>query len=426
MDDYDVSLASSGQAALDILNNDHGFETVVLDIKMVKMDGFETANQIRQIIPDLPIIFYTGYPGDFEENKIEKEHQPYDYIMKQERPARLIRSVKNAVTLYRLKSHGKDLIKSARERYGLVGKSRAMQNIYRMIEQISPTENKVMILGPTGTGKELIARAIHKRSQRTDKRLAILDCNHKQSDLIESELFGHKRGAFTGAIEDRIGLCEYADGGTLFLDEIGDLDITTQAKLLRLLETGEMKKIGSAETKKVDIRLICATHRDLQQMICEKTFREDLYFRLKGITITLPALKERREDIPELIEYFTETYCMKKGDGIKLFEPAAKDLMIEYDWPGNVRQLMSTIHSLIDVSISSFISRDEVADILKVSFKKPNGKGSLNDRVNESKKTIIIQELAKHNNNISAAARALSVDPANLHRMIKNLGIDIV
>jgi transcriptional regulator with GAF, ATPase, and Fis domain len=283
-----------------------------------------------------------------------------------------------------------------------------------------------MILGPTGTGKELVARAIHRRSRRADSRLAILNCNHKQTDLVESELFGHKRGSFTGAIEDRVGIIEYADGGTLFLDEIGDLDITTQAKLLRVIETGEMQKIGSPEVKTVDVRLICATHRDLQQMVNDGDFREDMYFRLKGITIILPPLRERREDISYLLHHFTERYCMIKGDGPRLFEPSAVDLLIEYDWPGNVRQLQDTVQSLIDLAPSSLISRDEVADYLAVEQRSTNGAIGLNDQLRAYKRTLIIQVLTRHNNNASAAARELSIDPANFHRMIKNLRIDLV
>lgn len=426
MDDFEVSLASSGQEALDLVKNNTGIEAVVLDIKMAPMDGLETANRIRQTNPDIPIIFYTGYPGDFSENQIEKDYQPFDYVIKSERPIRLIRTVKHAVSLYRLQSRSADLVSLAREEYGLVGKSHAMQEAYRTIEQIAATDNKVIILGPTGSGKELVAHAIHRRSKRADNRLAILNCNHKSADLIESELFGHLKGSFTGAIADRTGLFEYADEGTLFLDEIGDLDMTTQAKLLRVLETGEMQKIGSPELRKVDVRIICATHRDLQQMVANGQFREDLYYRLKGIAITLPPLRERREDIPELIESFIETYCMKKGDGIKFFEPSAIDLLIEFDWPGNVRQLMDTIHSLIDLSLSSYITREEVAGYLDYPGSDSGSDGSLNDQLREHKRILIIKALSHHKNNVSAAARELSVDPANLHRMIKNLDIDLV
>ncbi len=426
MDDYILLLASSGEEALDLLIINKDIDAVILDIKMAKMDGFETANKIDEINHDIPIIFYTGYPGEFEEDKIDQEYKPFDYISKHERPIRLIRTVKNAVTLQKLKSNSKDFVRFAKKNYGLIGKSQQMQEVYRLIEQIAPTDNKVMILGPTGTGKELVARAIHKRSKRADRQLAVLNCNHKHTELIESELFGHVKGAFTGAIEDRVGLCEYADKGTLFLDEIGDLDITTQAKLLRVLETGEMQKLGSPKVKKIDIRVICATHCDLLKLISENKFREDLYYRLKGITIKIPALSARREDIPDLIKYFIESYCMKKGDGLKVFDPAAIDLMIEYDWPGNVRNPLDTVYSLIDLSLSSFISYKDVTDYLKHSTAKPDLQNNLSSQVDDFKRKLIIKKLNKHNNNISAAARDLSIDPGNLNRMIKKLNIEIV
>jgi len=244
---------------------------------------------------------------------------------------------------------------------------------------------------------------------------------------VESELFGHLRGSFTGAVADRMGLFEYADGGTLFLDEIGDLDMTTQGKLLRVLETGEMQRIGSPEVIYVDVRLICATNGDLQKLIHERTFREDLYYRLKGVTITIPPLKERREDIPELIDFFIENYCVKRGNGIKILEPAACDLLIEYDWPGNVRQLLDVLQALIDLSLSSFITRMEVTSYLAQSHNgdsfTENVTLGFHERVEEYKKILIIQALARNHNNISATARELSLDPSNFRKMIKDLSI---
>jgi DNA-binding NtrC family response regulator len=424
--DYQVSLAASGQEALDILNSMSDIEAIVLDIKMAPMDGLETARKIREINKDIPIIFHTGYPGNFSEEEIEKSYNAFDYVTKEERPIRLIRAVKQAVSRYRLKFCSYDLIKLARNQYGMVGKSQAMQNVYRIIEKIASTDNKIMILGATGTGKELVARAIHKRSRRAGKRLAILNCNHKQPDLVESELFGHIRGAFTGAVEDRVGLFEYADKGTLFLDEIGDLDITTQAKLLRALETGEVQRIGSPEVRKTNVRLICATNRDLRKMVSNKKFREDLYYRLKGITISLPDLKDRKEDIPLLLESFSNNYCLQHNVGVRLFDSYAIDLMIDYEWPGNVRQLLDTVQSLIDLSSSSYITREEVAEYLEYPEHEGSSNQSLNTQLTEYKKSIIIKALTHNNGNVSATARELSVDPANLHRMIKALGIENV
>lgn len=425
MDDFEVTTASSGAEALDILARTQSINAVILDIKMAKMDGLETARRIKDLNSQLPIIFCTGFPGEYSENEIDSDHEPFDFISKQEGTTRLQRTVRNAVRMYQLQQNGGDLATLARNEYGMVGSSRPMLDVYRMIEQIAPTNSKVMILGPTGTGKELVARAIHKRSRRSGERLAILNCNHKQPDLVESELFGHRKGAFTGAVEDRIGLFQYADHGTVFLDEIGDLDITTQAKLLRVLETGEMQRIGSPEVFCVDVRLVCATHRDLPKMIAEDIFREDLYYRLKGVVIEVPSLVRRREDIPTLVELVSDKYCQDRGTGVKVFDPAGIDLMIDYGWPGNVRQLADTVQSLIDLAGSSYIAAEDVAEYLKLN-QTDQPSGGLSQQVLDFKRSIIVKALHRHNNNVSAAARELDVDPANLHRMIKNLDIDLV
>ncbi|MCK4460288.1 MAG: sigma-54-dependent Fis family transcriptional regulator [candidate division Zixibacteria bacterium] len=424
LDDYDVVAAASGQEALQALDKHGDLDAVVLDIKMARMDGLETACRIREINPDLPVIFHTGYPGDYSERDIDTEHQPFDYVGKNERPARLHRSVRNAVFMHRLRTSSSDLVELARRHYGMVGRSRLMRDVYQMIEKIGPTNNKVMILGPTGTGKELVARALHHRSRRADETLAIFNCNHKAPDLVESELFGHLRGSFTGAVADRVGMFEYAHGGTVFLDEIGNLDITTQGKLLRVLETGEMQRIGSPETIRVDVRVICATNCDLEQMVSQGKFREDLYYRLKGIRIVVPTLADRREDIPDLIDFFTENYCRKTDDGIKVFEPAARDLLIEYDWPGNVRQLQDTVQSLIDLSLSYLITRIEVQQYLSYAGASTDSPRALKERVREFKRLVVIQCLARHGGNVAAAARELGLDSANLRKMIKDLDIE--
>ncbi len=424
LDDYDVVAAASGQEALQALDKHGDLDTVVLDIKMARMDGLETACRIREINPDLPVIFHTGYPGDYSERDIDAEHKPFDYVGKNERPSRLHRSVRNAVFMHRLRTSSSDLVELARRHYGMVGRSRLMRDVYQMIEKIGPTNNKVMILGPTGAGKELVARALHRRSRRVDETLAIFNCNHKAPDLVESELFGHLRGSFTGAVADRVGMFEYAHGGTVFLDEIGNLDITTQGKLLRVLESGEMQRIGSPETIRVDVRVICATNCDLEQMVSQGKFREDLYYRLKGIRIVVPTLAERREDIPDLIDFFTDNYCRKTDDGIKVFEPAARDLLIEYDWPGNVRQLQDTVQSLIDLSLSHLITRLEVQQYLSFAGADTDSPRTLKERVREFKRLVVIQCLARHAGNVAAAARDLGLDSANLRKMIKDLDIE--
>jgi len=423
IDDFEVVTASSGDEAVEYIKEHTDLDAVVLDIRMAGKDGLATASEISRLDAKLPIIFYTGYPGEYSEGRIDKQFHPFDYVAKSDHPSRLLRAVRNAVKYHRLEKQSVELVNMARVEYGMVGKSTKMKEIYRTIEKIAPTESKVIITGPTGSGKELVARAIHKRSRRAQKKLGILNCNHKQPDLVESQLFGHLKGAFTGAVETRVGMFEYADGGTLFLDEIADLDITSQMKLLRVLETGEIQKLGSPKMEIVDVRVICATNQNLEKLVQCGEFREDLYYRLKGVSIDLPSLGERREDIPDLINFVIEHYSIHNGQGYVIFEPAAIDLMIEYEWPGNVRQLIYTVRALIDSTVSTYVTRRNVERQLTV-FNQPAAPGqSFNTRVKDMKRLMIIKALAQCDNNISAAARLLSLDRSNLHKLIKDLDI---
>ncbi len=425
MDDYIVAKASSGLEAIEQVKKGTDLGVIILDIRMAGMDGFDTAEQIKRIDPRIPIVFYSGYPGDFTDGQIDRDYQPFDFVMKNEAPSRLIRTVHNAVKMHNLQSGKGDLVSLAKDEYGMVGRSHKMLDVFETIENISPTESKVMILGPTGSGKELVARAIHAKSRRQSRPLAILNCNHKPADLIESELFGHLKGSFTGAVIDRLGLFEYADGGTVFLDEIGDLDMNSQTKLLRVIETGEMRKIGAPDSIKVDVRILCATHHHLGRMVEEKRFREDLFYRLKGVTISLPPLEDRREDIPDLIDYFMERHCKSSGIPLKIMEPTARDLMIEYEWPGNVRQLKDTIEALANLTPSSYISRREAEAFLEYDIVSSHTRGTYSDQIRAAKKTIIVKALARNYYNISAAARELQIDRSNLHKLVKDLGLNV-
>ncbi len=281
LDDYEVLTADSGRTCLELLKQHHDINCIVLDIRMAEMDGLQTAEGIQELQPDVPIIFNTGYPGDYSEAEVNLKHRPFGYNSKSERPEKLIRSVRMAVNSHRFQTDPVALARHARSEFDMVGRSPEMLKVYRKIEQIGPTNSKAMIFGPTGTGKELVAMALHKLSRRADKPLTIFNCNHKAPDLVESELFGHIKGSYTGSVSDRVGLVEHADGGTLFLDEIGNLDHTTQEKLLRVLATGDMNRMGSAETIKVDIRVICATNSCLEEMVANGTFRDEVKHLLR-------------------------------------------------------------------------------------------------------------------------------------------------
>ncbi len=419
-EEYATLSAASGAESIEIAGKNPDIATVVMDIKMAQMDGIVAAREIRKLIPDIPVIFHTGYPGDYEEDNIDSSEQPFDYIQKGESLARLIRSVRNAVASQQLRRSHSVPGSANSDNYGLVGQSEAMRKVRVVISQLAGTHQKVMVLGETGTGKEIVAKAIHRNSLRHDQRLGILNCNHKSPDLIESELFGHTKGAFTGALEDRIGLFEYSNEGSVFLDEIGDLDITTQAKLLRVIESGEYQRIGSPELRQVDVRIICATHRSLEDMVQDGSFREDLFYRLKGAVVRIPPLRERREDIPALVEHFVNKTNETYESAPRIIEQSALEALIDYDWPGNVRQLEDAVESLLLLSSSDIVFADEVRSYLQAGpTESSGGAPGLRAQMVEFERTIIIKTLAQTGNNISEAARILGVDRAGLSKKIR-------
>jgi two-component system, NtrC family, nitrogen regulation response regulator NtrX len=420
--DYEILSAPCGQDAITMAEKHADIATVVMDIKMEGIDGRTAARKIREIRPNTAIIFHTGYPGEYEEREIERDDKPFDYIVKGRSALQLMRSVRNGVAAFNVKS-GQGLGSGTdAPNFGLIGRSAAMGKVLHDISKVASSDNKVMILGESGTGKELVAKAIHSESPRRDKPRAVLHCNHKSPDLVEAELFGHQRGAFTGAIDNRQGLFEYGDGGTVFLDEIGELDITTQAKLLRVLESGEYSRIGDPEIRKTDIRLLCATHKNLETMVKEGTFRQDLYYRLRGVQIRLPALRERKEDIPELVEYFAAKYSDSNGRPTRVLDQSAVDALVRHDWPGNVRDLKEAVEALLLMTDSDLIIADDVQAYLESNdetfVRVPDADG-LTAKVEAYKRALVIQALRKTNGNISAAATILRMDKANLGKYIR-------
>ncbi|MBD3257613.1 response regulator [candidate division GN15 bacterium] len=425
-DDYRTLAAASGPEAIETVSKEPGVAVAVMDIRMAGMDGIEAAREVRKQSPDTLIIFHTAFPGDYDEDEIDATERPFDYVVKGEAISRLTRSVRNAVEAWRYQRDRALIVKHAETRFDMIGQSAAMGEVFASIRRVAPTEAKVMILGETGTGKEMVARAIHKNSSRADRPLAILNCNHKSPDLIESELFGHIKGAFTGAVNDRQGLFEYGNGGTVFLDEIGDLDITTQAKLLRVVETGEYCPIGETEMRRVDVRVICATHQDLAGLVEKGSFREDLFYRLRGVKIVLPPLRERREDIPLLAKRCGEQLTIEKSLPPKVFEPEAMDVLVDFDWPGNVRFLFETIEALIAVTDSGIITADDVARQLEINEGNDHPRHTgLREQVSEFERRLILKTLHRTGGNIRQAARLLECDPSNLRKKLETHGIAI-
>ncbi len=425
-DGYLCLLAKSGAEAVQLARKHAEIAAVVLDMKMAGMDGTATYRELQKLRGDLPIIIHTGHPGEYDEGELDAILRPFDYIRKGKSINHLERSVRNACETMHLRMTKEELIEQAQQ-YGMIGRSRPMLAVYERIRKIGRHDIKVLITGETGTGKELVAQAIYQNSARYGKPWEIYNCNHRNAELVESELFGHKRGSFTGAIEDRDGLFATAHTGTIFLDEIGDLDITTQAKLLRVIETGDFQMIGSTGMQHANVRIISATNKDLGEMVKRGAFREDLYYRLQEVQVQLPPLRDRRDDIPLLIDHFTDFYCSELGCERKKYEPEAKFQMIEYNWPGNVRHLQRTIRRLVYLGDANIISKAEVCDALAV---EPNNGAAaaavrqLTCRLREFKKVCIIEAVAESDGNISAAARILGMDPANLRKMMIELGIE--
>lgn len=424
--DYMIARAVSGQEAMDIVSRDNNIAVVVMDIKMPGMDGIEASRVIRANNTDLPIIFHTGFPGVYTEDDIDEKERPFDYVQKGGSVSKLTRAVRNAIEAYRFRKGLPMTAFDSVETFGMIGKSRQIQDVFRIILRVAPTNMKVMLLGETGTGKELAAKAIHKLSGRKTERLVIFNCNHKAPDLVESELFGHGKGSFTGATDDRIGLFEYADKGTMFLDEIGDLDLTTQAKILRVLETGEFQTIGrTSELKSTDVRLICATHHNLKQMVEEGRFREDLYYRLKGVELVLPPLRKRKEDIPLFVSRYIDKITVEDNQHPRFFDASAMDILLQHDWPGNVRELLDTLEAIVVLSDSDLIVASDVQKILNQQESIEYDSDSLSGRTIEFRRNCIISALHECDNNINAAARNLKLDPANLRKLIKNYNVQI-
>jgi len=426
IDNYNVLTASSGSEAIEVCSKTHTIAAIIMDIKMASMDGIVTAQNIKKEYPDINIIFHTGFAGEYDESALDRIEKPFEYVQKGKNIPKLVRSVRNAVELFNLQKDNNMLIKNAEINFGMIGRSDLMQKVFKDIIKVSRSGQKVMILGETGTGKELVARAVHSLSNRCDNVLAILNCNHKNSDLIEAELFGNTKGAFTGADQERLGIFEYADQGTVFLDEIGDLDITSQAKILRVVEYGEFQKLGDPKTIKTDVRLICATHMDLEKLVEEGKFRQDLYYRLKGLSIILPPLRERKIDIEFLVKRFVNRFTIDRGESPRIFDSSAMKELINYDWLGNVRQLSDAVETLITLTESGLITSDDVSEYLNNSTSTYSSSNRmLSARLLETEKTIIIKTLVDTKYNVAAAARILGIDNSTLHKKLKKFKIHI-
>jgi two-component system nitrogen regulation response regulator NtrX len=345
---YKVSETEDGVQGINLVENEN-FDLILCDIKMPKMDGIEVLTQIKKIKPEIPVIMISGH-GDLDTAVHSMRLGAFDYISKPPDLNRLLNTVRIALDSKQLFVENKRLKKKVQKKYEMIGKSPSITHIKEMIEKVAPSDARVLITGANGSGKELVAHWLHEKSLRNKGPLIEVNCAAIPSELIESELFGHKKGSFTGASKDRAGKFETANNGTLFLDEIGDMSLSAQAKVLRALQESEISRVGSDQNIKVNVRVIAATNKDLQKEISEGNFREDLYHRLAVILIKVPLLNERRQDIPLLIQHFSKKISEEQGTVSKEFSKNAITMLQKYDWTGNIRELRNVIERLIILS----------------------------------------------------------------------------
>ncbi len=353
---YQVSEAEDGLAGMELLKNED-FDLVLCDIKMPKMDGVEVLEAVKKIKPEIPMVMISGH-GDLETAIQTMRLGAYDYISKPPDLNRLLNTVRNALDKKNLIVENKILKKKISKNYQMIGESEPINQIKLIIEKVAPTDARVLITGGNGTGKELVAHQLHEQSERANQLLVEVNCAAIPAELIESELFGHVKGAFTSAIKDKTGKFQLANKGTLFLDEIGDMSLSAQAKVLRALQENIITKVGAEKDEKVNVRVIAATNKDLKQEIAEGRFREDLYHRLAVIVIKVPSLNERREDIPLLITHFLEKIGQEQGQSLKPISKKAIELLKAYDWTGNIRELRNVIERLVILSNAEITEND--------------------------------------------------------------------
>ncbi|WP_172915598.1 sigma-54-dependent transcriptional regulator [Capnocytophaga canimorsus] len=354
---YEIDEAIDGLEGIEKIKKED-YDLILCDIKMPKSDGMEVLESAKKIKPEIPIVMISGH-GDLETAVNTMRLGAYDYISKPPDLNRLLNTVRNALDRKELVVENKRLKKKIGKNYQMIGQSPALEQIRQIIQKVAPTEARVLITGSNGTGKELVAHALHNQSERADAPMIEVNCAAIPSELIESELFGHIKGAFTSAVKDRAGKFEAANKGTIFLDEIGDMSLSAQAKVLRALQENKIARVGSDKDIEVDVRVVAATNKDLKKEIAEGRFREDLYHRLAVILIKVPALNERREDIPLLIEHFSKKIAEEQGISPKKFSDKAIKLLQQYDWTGNIRELRNVTERLIILG-GKEISEDDV------------------------------------------------------------------
>ena len=433
---YEVSVAANGVEALKIYGTDPP-DLMILDIWMPEMDGLETLRRVKEFVPMTQVMMISGH-GSIETAVKAIKLGAYDYIEKPLSLENVTLRVKHALEQFRLAQENRSLRTKVQQKFELVGQSPVMQRLRELIETAGPTNSRVLIGGENGTGKELVARAIHMHSTRSDHPFVAVNCAAIPETLIESELFGHEKGSFTGATSMKRGQFEQADGGTLFLDEIGDMSLNTQAKVLRALQEQQFTRVGGTKLMKVDVRVLAASNKDLEKEIGKGQFREDLYYRLNVVPIVVPPLRERRGDIPALVQHFMKMHVEEQGLRMKEVSPEAMAVFQHYEWPGNIRELRNLIERLmimvpgfvIEAPQASLSLQGRTAGLAPTSNHASNPLltkiyDSLRDARNAFEKEYISRKLREHHWNISRTAEDLKIERSHLHRKIKLLDVEM-
>jgi two-component system response regulator HydG len=424
---HECRMAGSGKAGVERMEKE-SFDVVLTDLVMHDLSGMEVLKEARRLQPEAVVLLITGH-GSIETAVDAMRLGAADYITKPVNIAELRMRLSKAVEGGELRRTNRELRRQLEERYGfegIVGQSPAMRRVFDILRQVSDTNATVLIQGESGTGKELVARAVHANSTRREGPLVAVNCAALSEGLIESELFGHVRGAFTGAIAHNEGRIVHADGGTLFLDEVGDMPLATQAKLLRVLETREVQPVGGQTLRKVDIRLVAATNRDLRGLVSGGTFREDLLFRLQVVTIDMPPLRERTGDVPLLIDHFLSELAQRHGRPVRGISPEARAALMRYEWPGNVRELRNALENMVLLSRGKVLQLEDVPETVREGaehVRKSGGFELAGHSLAEVERALIQSNLELAGGNREKAAKILGMGERTLYRKLKTYGL---
>jgi len=429
---YQVRLAASGAEGLELARS-ASFDAAIVDLMMPGLDGIATLEELKKIDDELPVLMITAF-ASVETAIAAMKRGAFDYVTKPFKNDEVLVVVRNAVERRQLKAENTALRQTIQAQHqnfaGIIGHSARMQQVFNLIVQAAPSRSTILITGESGTGKELVARAIHAHSARADRAFVTVNSGNLPPDLLESTLFGHVKGAFTGAVYPKKGLCDLADKGSIFFDEIGNIPLETQAKLLRVIQEREFMRLGGMDTIKVDVRIIAATNCDLREMVGDGRFREDLYYRLHVISIYLPPLRERKEDIPVLAQHFLEKYSRENSKAGLELTVEALDLLADYDWPGNVRELENVIERAVVLTPGPRIGADLIPEHVRTSpafhiprFVVPPEGISFKDVITSVEKRLIEETLEAAGGVQKKAAELLHIKPTTLNEMIKRYEI---